>query len=101
MELGERLQRVTLYYRSARGVWRELLAVAICLLIGLIVMPCLIFAAGRIVLGAYPHGGLFALWRDLLQRLIVGSRAAWLIVLGPYVLFWLLRGGRWLLRATA
>ncbi len=101
MGLGERLQRATLYYRSARGVWRELLAVGICLVIGLIVMPCLIFVAGRVVLGAYAHGSLFALWRDYLQLLILGSRAAWFIALGPYALFWLLRGGRWLLRATA
>lgn len=98
MSLRERLHEVTLYYRSARGLWRELLAIGICLVIGLIVMPCLIFAAGRLVLGPYGHGNLFALWHDFLQQLLTGSRAAWFIAVGPYLLFWLLRAGRQLLR---
>jgi hypothetical protein len=98
MSLGERLQSVAHFYRGAHGVWRELLAVAICLGVGLVVMPCLIFAAGRAILGPYAHGSLFALWHDFLQRLLSGSHAAWFIAVGPYVLFWLLRGGRWLLR---
>ena len=97
MSLSERLHDVTLYYRSARGVSRELLALGICLIIGIIVMPCLIFVAGRLVLGPYGHGNLFALWHDYLQQLLAGSRAAWFIALGPYLLFWLLRGGRRLL----
>jgi hypothetical protein len=98
MSLGERLHDLALYYRSARGLSRELLAIGICLVIGLIVMPCLIFGAGRLVLGPYGHGNLFALWHDFLQALLAGSRAAWFIALGPYLLFWLLRGGRLVLR---
>jgi hypothetical protein len=78
MSLGERLHDLALYYRSAHGLWRELLAIGICLIIGVIAMPCLIFIAGRLVLGPYGHGNLFAL--------------------GPYLLFWILRAGRQLLR---
>jgi hypothetical protein len=101
MGLRERLHGVAHYYRGARGLWRELLAVGICLGVGLVVVPCLIFAAGRLVLGPYAHGSLFALWQDFMQQLLRGSRAAWFIALGPYLLFWLLRGGRRLLRASA
>jgi hypothetical protein len=84
-------------YRGAQGVWRELLTVALALGTGLVVMPCLIYAAGRLVLGAYSHGGIFALWRDFLAALATGSAAAWFVVLGPYLFVWLLRGGRRLL----
>jgi hypothetical protein len=98
MSLRERLHDLALYYRSARGPSRELLAIGICLVIGIIVMPCLIFAAGRLVLGPYSHGNLFSLWHDFLQALLAGSHAAWFIALGPYLLFWLLRAGRRLLR---
>src|ERR1700735_3521774 len=98
MSLSERLHDVTLYYRSARGLSRELLALGICLIIGITAMPCLIFIAGRLVLGPYGHATLFALWHDYLQQLLAGSRAAWFIALGPYLLFWLLRAGRELLR---
>jgi hypothetical protein len=98
MSLAERLHELALYYRSARGLSRELLAIGICLVIGIVVMPCLIFGAGRLVLGPYGHGNLFALWHDFLHALLAGYRAAWFIVLGPYLLFWLLRAGRHLLR---
>jgi len=79
--------------RGARGLRNELVTLAICLGIGIIVMPCLIFAVGRIALGAYAHGSLFALWRDFLAGLAAGSQAVWFIALGPYLLVWLLRGG--------
>ena len=44
------------------------------------------------------RSNLFALWRDYLQELLAGSRSAWFIAVGPYLLFWLLRAGRQLLR---
>lgn len=79
------------------GIGREALIVALCLVMGVVVMPCLIFAVGRAALGAYAHGNLFALWSDFLQGLRDGSQAFWFIALGPYLLVWLLRGGRRLL----
>ncbi len=97
INVSNRLRRMALYYRGARGLWRELLAAAICLAIGILVMPCLIFAAGRLALGPYERGNLFVLWHDYLQGLIAGSQAYWFIAVGPYLLLWLLRGGRRLL----
>ena len=95
--MANRLSRLWQRYRRTRGLWRELLTVVLCALAGLIVVPCLIFAAGRLSLGAYAHGSLWSLWRDYVSGLAAGSRAFWFIALGPYLLVWLLRGGRSLL----
>ena len=84
------------YLQTHRAV-RELALAVLCLLIGVVVMPCLIFALGRMSLGAYERGGVFALWGDFLAGLAAGSEAFWFIALGPYLLLWLLRGGRRLL----
>jgi hypothetical protein len=97
IDLGAQWRSLTQHYSAARGLWRELLAVLICLALGVLLMPSLIFLAGRLALGPYARGNLFALWRDFLQALAGGSRAAWFVLLGPYLLFWLLRGGRRLL----
>jgi hypothetical protein len=100
-DVSKQLQRIADYYLSARGLRRELLAAAICLVVGVLVMPCLIFACGRLVLGPYAHGNLFALWRDFLHGLGAGSQASWFILLGPYLLLWLLRAARELLHNRA
>jgi hypothetical protein len=95
--VNDQLRRFWHLGRGARGVWRELLMIAACIGIGVIVMPCLIFAVGRIALGPYAHGSVFALWRDFMIGLVSGSQAVWFIALGPYLFVWLLRGGRRLL----
>jgi hypothetical protein len=98
LNVNQPVRRLLELCRDARGLWRELLMLAACVGIGAIVMPCLIFAVGRTALGPYAHGSVFALWRDFMIGLVSGSQAVWFIVLGPYLLVWLLRAGRWLLR---
>jgi hypothetical protein len=95
--VNEHLQRLWDYCRGANGLAREFLLLAVCLGVGLLVMPCLIFAVGRIALGPYARGSVFALWRDFMVGLASGSQSVWFIVLGPYLLVWLLRAGRRLL----
>jgi hypothetical protein len=90
---GARLGR----YLAAHTLARESATAAICLLVGLVVMPCLIWALGRMSLGPYEHGGVFSLWRDFLGGLLAGSEAFWFVLCAPYLLLWLLRGGRRLL----
>jgi hypothetical protein len=80
-------------FLAAHLLARELAAAAICLLVGGVVMPCLIFVLGRLSLGPYQHGGVFALWRDFLAGLAAGSEAFWFVLCAPYLLLWLLRGG--------
>jgi len=76
---------------------RELVVFAVFLAIGIVVMPCVIFAAGRASLGPYEHGGVFALWRDFIAGLAAGSEAFWFVALAPYLLLWLLRAAHRLL----
>ncbi len=101
--MSDQPSRMARLYLGAPDLWRELLSAAVCLAVGLLVMPCLIFACGRLALGPYAHGNLFALWRAYLQGLAAGSEVSWFILLGPYLLLWVVRGGRQLLlhkRAT-
>ena len=84
-------------YLRSHIIAKELRGAAACLIIGVVVMPCLIFAFGRASLGPYEHGGLFGLWRDFLAGLGSGSEAFWFVALGPYLLYWLLRSSRRLL----
>lgn len=97
LDVNDQLRRFWDFGGGARGLWRELLMVAACIGIGVIVMPCVIFAVGRIALGPYAHGSVFALWRDFMIGLVSGSQAVWFIALGPYLFVLLLRAGRRLL----
>jgi len=85
-------------YRRSSGAGHELVGFAICLVLGVIVMPILIYAVGSARLGPYANGGLFALWRDYVVALGHLSLAFWLVALGPYAALWMLRGARYLLR---
>lgn len=95
--MNDQLRRFWDLSRGAHGLARELLMLLACIGVGVIVMPCLIFAVGRIALGPYAHGSVFALWHDFIIGLVSGSQAVWFIALGPYLFVLLLRGGRRLL----
>ena len=45
--MNDQLRRLWDFCRGANGLWRELLPLAACIGVGVIVMPCLIFAVGR------------------------------------------------------
>lgn len=86
-------------YRRTRGLTRELLTLGLCLLLGLLLMPVLIWFVGKAELGPYANGGLGALLGDYYVTLAKGSLAFWLVALGPYSVLWLLRGLRYWFRA--
>lgn len=83
---------------AAHAALLELLTLAVSLVVGLIVMPCLIYFVGNLKLGDYAHGGVFAFWRDFLTGLAHGSQAFWFVALAPYLLLWLARAARRLWR---
>ncbi len=77
-----------------RAALVELVTLAVSLIVGVLVMPCLIYLAGHLKLGDYAHGGVFAFWRDFVAGLGHGSQAFWFVALAPYLLVWLARAGR-------
>jgi hypothetical protein len=80
-------------YRSPR---RELYFTLGSLLLGLLIMPVLIWSAGHLVLGAYANGSLIAMLADFYRGLIEPSLPFWVVALGPLVLLWVLRTCNWL-----
>jgi hypothetical protein len=82
--------------------WAAELAVAgIGLLLGVILMPVLIFYAGVAALGRFDGASLGHLYSSLLEGLREASIASWMVFLGPYGLYLLFRALRAWWRASA
>ena len=69
----------------------ELLVAVLGVIIGVALMPALIFYAGSQALGLYEGATLGHLYSSLLQGIKEASIAAWIVVLGPYGLYVLFR----------
>ena len=65
---------------------------ATAILVGLFVVPPLLWLSGRALFGPYANGGLFSLWGDFFGELGRGARSAWVIALAPGALLVLLQG---------
>jgi len=84
---------------------REALLLAATLLFALLILPLLIWVAGRLSLGEYLRdpsgastGGPFALMVDYLHGVLTLSPGHWLALLGPYLLTVAFRAGRLLVK---
>lgn len=71
------------------------------LLLGLALMPVLIFYAGVATLGRYDGASLARLYASLFAGLREASIASWVVFLGPYGLYLLFRALRAWWRASA
>jgi hypothetical protein len=69
--------------------------------LGVVLMPVLIFLAGVTALGRFEGASLGHLYSSLFQGLGEGSIASWVVVLGPYGLYLLFRALRGWWRASA
>jgi hypothetical protein len=85
------ISRLWRRYRRLDGVTRELATFALCLLLGVLVIPAAIYLVGLKLLGSYSNGGYFAFVRDISVALGSFSWPFWLLALGPYLGVWLLR----------
>lgn len=77
---------------------RELNFLAGAFLVGIVLMPLLIYVAGVLTLGPYSSGGLGSFLGDFFLGLVRGWPAAWAIAIGPYAGVMLIRGARLILR---
>ena len=75
------------WYAGLTPGWRRELRIgALWLGFGVLVMPFLIYLAGVLTLGPY-EGGLLAFLGSLLAAFFTVKPTAWLLVLGPYLVF--------------
>jgi hypothetical protein len=79
----------------------EVALAAVGLLIGIGLMPILIFYAGAATLGRYEGASLARLYHSLFQGLQQASIASWVVLLGPYGLYLLFRALRFWWRRGA
>ncbi len=73
------------------GLVKQLSIAGIGLAAGLVLLPILIYFAGVGLLGRYEGASLLHTYRSIYSGLSTGSVAAWIVVLGPYLLFLLWR----------
>jgi hypothetical protein len=78
------------WYLSQPRLNFEAITFGAALLVGLLVMPALIYVAGSFTLQSY-DGGLFSLYRDFFEGLLVPQATFWYVVAGPLVFLTLLR----------
>ena len=108
---GSRPDSFTIGHMNIRGYLRrlgmtrpwsvELGLAAVGLLIGVGLMPILIFCAGVFTLGRYEGASLGHLYHSLILGLGQGSIGSWVVLLGPYGLYLLFKGLRLWWRASA
>lgn len=86
-------------YRALPTLQRELVTLALMLLVALTLLPLAIYLAGQAFLGDYirdpsgsPIGGFAALWLDYLKGIFSGSAGYLLVLLGPWLILMLGRG---------
>jgi len=90
--------RARSYYFSLPRPKFEALTLGLALLLGLLVMPPLIYLAGRYTLNAYANGGVFALFLDFYKGLAELRPSCWIVVAGPFVFLSFVRICRRVLR---
>lgn len=97
-------QRARDFYFSLSRPKFEAMTFGLALLVGLIVMPVLIYLAGKYTLGAYAHGttqethGVFSLFKDFFVGLFEPRPSCWIVLLGPFVFLCFVRLCRLILR---
>jgi hypothetical protein len=79
----------------------ELLVAGVGLVLGVTLMPVLIFYAGVAALGRFDGASLGRLYASLFEGLREASIASWVVLLGPYGLYLLFRVLRAWWRASA
>lgn len=81
-------------YRRTHGLRAEVVALLASLVVGMTLVPPLIWLVGTRTLGPYTNGSPLALWRDDMSGLVHGSLPHWLVALGPYAALWCVRALR-------
>ncbi len=92
------IRRAHDYYFSLPRLQFEAMTAGLALAFGLLVMPPLIWVAGRYTLGPYAGGGVFGFYFDFLKGLVQLRPSCWIALAGPLGFLWLTRLFRLTLR---
>jgi hypothetical protein len=90
--------RTRAWYSSQPTLTFEAVTLGLAVLVGLLIMPALIYVAGRYTLDSYANGNLFSLYGDFFKGLFEPRSSNWIVVLGPFVFLSLFRLFRLILR---
>ena len=90
-ELFNWFERARVYYSALSRPKFEAMTLSLALLVGLLVMPALIYVAGSYTLREYANGGVFALYFDFFKGLFEPRPSCCIVVAGPFVLITLYR----------
>ena len=85
------------YFSQSRPKF-EAITFGLALLVGVLIMPALIYLVGRYALMAYANGGVFTLYFDFYKGLIELRPSCWTVVFGPFLALTLVRVFRLILR---
>lgn len=90
--------RARAWYISQPALTFEAVTLGLALLVGLLLMPALIYLAGRYTLSPYGNGGVFSLYLDFFKGLFEPRASCWVVLIGPFVFVSLVRLFRLALR---
>jgi len=76
----------------------EAVTLGLALLVGLLIMPALIYLVGHLMLNPYANGGVFSLYGDFFKGLVDLRASCWVVVVGPFIFLCLVRLFRLILR---
>lgn len=90
--------RARTWYASQPMPIFEAVTLGLAVLVGLLIMPALIYLAGSFALSEYANGGVFSLYGDFFKGLFEPRSSCWVVVFGPFVFLTLFRVFRLVLR---
>jgi hypothetical protein len=90
--------RAHAYYFALPRFKFEAMTLGLALLIGLLVLPPLIYLPGSLLLKPYANGGVTALYIDFFKGLVDLRPSFWIALAGPFVFLSLFRVFRLILR---
>ena len=86
------------YYFSLPRFKFEAMTLGLAVLVGLLLMPALIYVAGHFTLKQYANGGVFSLYWDFYKGLFEPRESCWIVLAGPLLFLTLFRLFRLILR---
>jgi hypothetical protein len=75
----------------AKSGRKEVLLALLLVLVGLLVLPAVIYAVGQAMFGEYGGAGFAGFYGELVAKLLSGELSVWFLVLSPYVCWQVLR----------